>query len=142
MLFVRKGWIVPREENRAQTSILLEYRILTPEEFVDLSHNSDYAHTPVTAGSLAGSLAALCQVPPHSMLAKGVPFASREPLNDGGTSEFTLAIRNIRLRFLGKLTAVHTEKGLRETVHHATLHPTAVHQGDLKRLTDNLGRKS
>jgi hypothetical protein len=143
MLFVRKGWIEPGVGARNQTQVVLEYRLLTAEEYRDLSFNSDYAHTPVTTGSLAGTLAAILQVPPHSMLAKGLSFASQEPLTEDGTCEFSLGAGhwNVRIRLLGRLTHVRIVSGLKEKLHYATLHLTAANQGDLKRLTQAMTRR-
>ncbi len=144
MLFVRKGWIEPSEGIRNQTHVVLEYRVLTQEEYRDLSFNSDYAHTLVTTGSLAGSLAAILQVPPHSMLAKGLPFTSQEPLTEDETCEFTLVAArwNVRIRLLGRLTNVRVVSGLKEKLHHATLHLSAAHQADLKLLMRAMTRRA
>ncbi|GEM_PF-3483046 len=135
MLFIRMGWVEPKDRSVRGVRTMLEYRPLREEEYQTLRQSSDYRHTPISTGPMAGALAALLQVSPFALLARGTGFGSQDLLEKDQVCEFTLGapVGNLRPKFLGRLEDVRFEP-LGGKFYRATLKPQAVHQADFRRL--------
>jgi hypothetical protein len=138
----KKGWIESRTAKGS--TVMVDYRVLTVEEMVQLKNEPQYSRTTIQNSDLARMMAHLMHCTPEDLLAGHLLFCSQEPLKSGLHLEMKMQIADFDcpMHFLVEAHSVVHEDEMKEMVFMTRIKIMAAHKGDMDFLTRVIeGRK-
>lgn len=137
MLFMKKGWVENRRNDRSKTTILADYRIIQPAMLSQVQRDANYAKTPVK-GDLTATTAHLFNVTPEQLQERGVLLCTQDPLQNDWWLEIGIKVPKWEstVRFLAQIVSVHPENEMREVIFAAQVKLVAANKKDLEDLTN------